>query len=150
MFTANTHVAQLLSRPHTPIARTTPPDPPPISENASVVVLTDAASNGQPLKPDSTAHETTGSQSQVQGQDVNYGMALDGVSLGVLMLGAAIAATPGLQTASAVYTTVASGADRLSRTAKRATHLSRSFRGVGCTDDTLSNGWVEVSSQDVE
>ncbi|KAG8731873.1 hypothetical protein FRC11_001865 [Ceratobasidium sp. 423] len=142
------------------------PDPPPISENTHPGTRPNATTNEQlyPSKPSdlhtegiyhlvqlSAAMRETMDLPEVEGQSIGYGMALDGISLERLMLGAAITAVPGVQTASAVYTTVTSGAERLSRTVHRATHLSRSLRGVrvGCTDENISGGWVEVSSQDI-
>ncbi|KAL5639056.1 hypothetical protein ACGC1H_006540 [Rhizoctonia solani] len=147
---ANIPATGLSYRPQTTSVHTPPrpePDPPTIYEPRAPHVSTrpDTINNDQlPRQLD----EAPKPPLPAQGEAVNYEMALDGVSLGALMLGAAIAAAPGARTASAVCTTVASGAGRLSKTVQRATHLSRSFRGVGCTDDNLSNGWVEISSQD--
>ncbi|CAE6508099.1 unnamed protein product, partial [Rhizoctonia solani] len=127
------------------------PDTPPITENAHQGTRFTAANNNQLYLQISAAMRETMDLPEVEGQSTNYGMALDGVSLERLMLGAAITAVPGVQTASAVYNTVTSGAERLSRTVHRATHLSRSFRGVrvGCADENISGGWVEVSSQEI-
>ncbi|KAH7334594.1 hypothetical protein B0J17DRAFT_708892 [Rhizoctonia solani] len=127
----------------------------PANQNTHVVTQPNAT-NIEHLRRQITAamHEPIQlpSPTQAQGLAMDYEMALDGVSLERLMLGAAITAVPGVQTASAVYITVTSGAERISWSVQRATNLSKSFRGVrvGCaTDENLSSGWVDVSPQDI-
>ncbi|KEP50053.1 hypothetical protein V565_087480 [Rhizoctonia solani 123E] len=144
---SNTPATGFPTNTQTPGVHTPPrpePDPPTIYE-PRVSTRSDAVQNDQPCRQ---LGKTLESPVPAQGEAINYEMALDGVSLGVLMLGAAIAAAPGVQAASAVCTTVVSGAERLSKTVQRATHLSRSLRGVGCKDENLSNGWVDISPQD--
>ncbi|KAF8711922.1 hypothetical protein RHS03_01353, partial [Rhizoctonia solani] len=88
-------------------------------------------------------------QIHVQDQTMRREIALDGVSIGILMWGAMVATAPGAHTASATCTTAKSGLKALCRAVKDVTHLFGARRAVhtGYKEGALSVDWVEVSPQ---
>ncbi|KAJ1301397.1 hypothetical protein OPQ81_008658 [Rhizoctonia solani] len=123
------------------------PHPLPIYETARVGSRPNVTRNKQ-LHNQLVApmRETMELPPQVQEQAINYGMALDGVSLERLMLGAAMTAVPGVQTASAVYATVASSAERLSGAVWRTTHMPKSLHGLEDQDHNVTRLKIRLSA----